>query len=149
MKTNLLVSLDRRQCISHYMPTQGASRQKPTYTTATGKRSQHTVAYKDSKNSIFVAESGALFCRTVEEIFTSVHWQLAPVFVDNIVGFSKSAVVYVSQMRLTLWLLNNASFTLTLEKCKFFAEAKSYLIYNIRSVRCTLTGNNTDAVTNA
>lgn len=75
-----------------------------------------------------------------------MHWQVALVYLEDIVIISKSSWDHIEQAQRILQLPYNAGVTLKLKKCHFFAETINYFSQVIRPGHLELAEYTTDAI---
>lgn len=88
----------------------------------------------------------ATFQTAIDLILSFVRWQLALIYFDDIVVFSKSPQNRSEQVRHVLRPLYDAVATLKLKKCRFLAENIDYLGHVNRPGHQVLAEYSTDAV---
>lgn len=86
------------------------------------------------------------FRRTMVIILSTVKWQIALVYLDDIVVFSRTPEKHIYHVQHVLTLLNNARATLKLKKCKFFTDTIDYLGHVIRPRRLEIASHKTDTI---
>ena len=62
----------------------------------------------------------ATFQRAVDIILSQVRWQYAPVYLDDVIVYSKTLQEHFTHMRTILGMLKGAGVSLKLPKCHFF-----------------------------
>lgn len=87
------------------------------------------------------------FQRATDVIHVSACWQLALVYPDDIVVFSKSRQDHIEQIRRVLKVPEKAGAAFTLKNCKLFSETVDHLDHVIQTGRPKLAYYTTDAVT--
>jgi len=88
----------------------------------------------------------ATFQRVMDVILSSVRWQFALVYLDDIFVFSTTVEDHFDHVRTVLGLLKDAGVTLRLDKCHFFSEAVDYLGHVVRPGRLAVSSKTCDAV---
>jgi Reverse transcriptase (RNA-dependent DNA polymerase)/RNase H-like domain found in reverse transcriptase len=78
-----------------------------------------------------LASAPATFQRAVDVILSSVRFQCAPTYLDDIILYSTTFEQHLSDLRTVLSLLNDAGVTLKLSKCKFSSPEFPYLGYRV------------------
>lgn len=64
----------------------------------------------------------AHFQHTIDVILSSIKWQFALNYLNDLVVFSKTLQRYITQVRKVLLLLHSAGATITVKKCYFFTD---------------------------
>lgn len=82
----------------------------------------------------------------MDVILASVRWQFALGYLEDIAVFSKSPQDHIEQMRSVLKLLYKAGGTLSLKKCRLFAENINYLRHVIWTGRFEPAEHTTNTV---
>lgn len=88
----------------------------------------------------------ATFQRVMNIILSSVHWQFALVYLDDVIVFSKTLDEHFDHVRTVLRLLRNAGVTIRLDKCSFFATKVEYLGHTITPGKLAIHNRACDAV---
>lgn len=86
------------------------------------------------------------FQRTMDVILSTVKWQFALVYLDDIVVFSRTPVEHIDHVRHVLTLLHDDGVILKLKKCRFFTDTIDYLSHVIRPRRSEIASHTTDAI---
>lgn len=81
----------------------------------------------------------------MEDIFTFVRWRLVPVYLENVMIFSKSPTSRNEQAQHVLGLLDEANGSLKPKKGKFFSEIIASPGQKFQRGRLEHTGYTTDA----
>lgn len=84
----------------------------------------------------------------MDVILSTIRWQFALVYLDDIVVFSKNPYEHIDHVKQVLTLLHDAGVgvTLKLEKCDFFKNRINYLRHVIRPGRLEVSAHTIDAV---
>lgn len=106
----------------------------------------HYVIYRLKRMPLWLQNDPAVFQRAIDVIISSVRWQLALQYLDDIAVFSNSPYTYMNQARRILLLLYKTNVLLNLKKRWFFADIIDNLEHVIRSRRLKLAVRKTDAV---
>lgn len=72
--------------------------------------------------------SPGTFQRTMDVTLAALKWQFTIVYLDDIVLYTRPVKENAGSVRGVLKLLNVASVTLRLEKCRFFTETIAYFV---------------------
>lgn len=113
-------------------------RDKTAFTT------QHGL-YRFIRMSFVFRNAPGTFQRKMDGILSSVNWQFALVYLDDIVTFSKSDEQNIDFVRKVLTLPQNTGVTLKLKKCRFFTENIYHLGYLILRERLEIAPHTADA----
>ena len=100
-------------------------RDKTTFTT-------HFGTYAFTRMPFGLKNAPATYQRAIDTILTTVKWQFALVYLDDIIVFSSSFEDHKSHLRTVLKLLEAAGVTLRLAKSKFFHTEVDYLGHVIK-----------------
>lgn len=85
--------------------------------------------------------------KTMDVISSAVKYNCAPVYVDDVVMFSKSLKKHIAHIRNVLTPSCGAIVSLLLEKCRLFAETVDYPEHFIRSRRLKIASLTMDIIT--
>ena len=97
-----------------------ADRDKTTFTS-------HFGLYRFLRMPFGLRNAPATFQRAMDVILASVRWQVALVYLDDVIIFSKSYRAHLEHVATVLSLLKSAGVTLKLAKCHFFSQEVDYL----------------------
>lgn len=84
--------------------------------------------------------------RVIDVIFSTVKWQTALVYLDDIVIYSNTIKAYIGRVQQVLQLLPNAGVTLKMNKCNFLTATIDYLGHVIRPERLEIASHTTAAI---
>ena len=100
-------------------------REKTTFTTHSGK-------YAFTRKPFGLKNAPATYQREIDMILTTVKWQFALVYLDDILVFSSSFEDHKTNLHTVLELLEAADVKLRLPKSKFFHTEVDYLRHEIK-----------------
>lgn len=82
----------------------------------------------------------------MNEVLAPVKWQIALVFRDDIVSFSKTPEKYIDHVRQVLTLLQKIGVTLMLKKCWFYTNTSAYIGHVIWPRKLEVASYTTEAI---
>lgn len=82
----------------------------------------------------------------MDVVLSTVKWNFAIVFLEDIIVFSKSPDEHIEQVSEIFFLLCDASVTLKLKTCRFFSDAIDNLSHVKRPIRLEIATYTTNAI---
>ena len=88
----------------------------------------------------------ATFQRAIDIILSTVKWQFALIYLDDVVVFSRTFDEHMAHLAIVLRLLKDAGITLRLSKCHFFKREVDYLGHIVRPGELLVAPKSCEAV---
>ena len=108
--------------------------------------SSHFGLFRFTRMPFGLRNAPATFQRVMDVILSSVRWQFALVYLDDVIIFSRSVEEHFAHVRTVLSLLQKAGVTLRIDKCCFFSATVDYLGHVIHPRRLAVSKRTCDAV---
>ena len=108
----------------------------------------HHGLYRFIRMPFGLKNAPATFQRAIDVILSSVKWQFALVYLDDIVIFSPKPEEHIEHVKKVLMLLQDAGVTIKLRKCFFFTDNIDYLGHVIRPGTLEIAPKATEAIKN-
>jgi transposase InsO family protein len=109
----------------------------------------HRGLYQFQRMPFGLCNAPATFQRAIDVILSSVRWQCALTYLDDIIVFSATLEQHLHDLDRVLTLLHNAGVTLKLRKCQFFRDSVRYLGHIVGFSGLSIDEENTVAVRKA
>ena len=127
-------------CNSGYwqIPVATEDRDKTTFIT-------HTGTFRHVRMPFRLRNAPATFQRALDIILSGLRWQTCPIYLDDVIIFSKDTNEHVAHVDEVLTLLRSAGVSLKLKKCEFFQPKVDYLGHVITPGELAVATENTKA----
>jgi len=106
----------------------------------------HHGLYRFVRMPFGLRNAPSTFQRVIDIILSTVKWQYALVYLDDVIIYSRSAEEHMTHVATVLRMLMEAGVTLKLRKCSLFADKVDYLGHVIRPGKLEVSEHTTDAV---
>ena len=108
--------------------------------------SSHWGVYRFKRMPFGLRNAPATFQRALDVILSSVRWQSALVYLDDVIIFSRNFEDHVRDVQTTLSLLQKHGLSLKLRKSFFFQSSVDYLGHVVRPGKLQVASKTVDAV---